>query len=205
MRILWSWQRWMHRPVEHLAAPPWRGPWRRRSRPGSGGVTSRPRSRRSVSSALTTVAFSVEPSTTPRGILVPSMLIPKRHDAEMLGEVDPVDHQRDQIQLGEIGVHHLVERPFGHGHEPATHRGTRRRRRGGLDRRRRPVPARPGSGGSRAWPSSAPARAHRAARSTRTAHTPAPPPRRCGPRCAPAGDAPAPDGRPSVTEPSSVP
>jgi hypothetical protein len=29
-----------------------------------------------VRSALTTVAFSVEPSTTPRGILVPSMVIP---------------------------------------------------------------------------------------------------------------------------------
>ena len=45
---------------------------------------------------MTTVAFSVEPSTTARGCLVPSMPIPSHH-AEMLAEMDPVDHQRNRI------------------------------------------------------------------------------------------------------------
>src|SRR5450756_1798611 len=41
-----------------------------------GRVVSRPRSRRSVSRSVTTVVFSVLPSTSPSGCLVPSMPIP---------------------------------------------------------------------------------------------------------------------------------
>ena len=37
---------------------------------------SRPRSRRAVINARTTVAFSVDPSTTPNGTLVPSAVTP---------------------------------------------------------------------------------------------------------------------------------
>src|SRR5665647_147736 len=41
-----------------------------------GRVVSRPRSRRSVSRSVTTVVFSVLPSTSPKGCLVPSIPIP---------------------------------------------------------------------------------------------------------------------------------
>ena len=49
-----------------------------------GRVTSRPRSRRSTSRPVTRVAFSVEPSTSASGCLVPSMSMPSattQHDS----------------------------------------------------------------------------------------------------------------------------
>ncbi|QHE73968.1 hypothetical protein GFS60_07643 (plasmid) [Rhodococcus sp. WAY2] len=99
-RILCSWQRGMtgrsstSRTALRRALDP--------SRPTSiGRVTSRPRSRRSTSRAVTSVAFSVEPSTSANGCL------PVEVDAEGdgtagLGDVDPVDHQRDQVEPGQI-------------------------------------------------------------------------------------------------------
>src|SRR6185312_14679724 len=42
-----------------------------------GRVTSRPRPRRSTSGSVTSVAFSVEPSTSASGCLTPSMPIPR--------------------------------------------------------------------------------------------------------------------------------
>ena len=84
-----------------------------------GRVTSRPRSRRSTSSSVTRVAFSVEPSTSASGCLIPSMSMPERHDAARLGEVHPVDHQRDQVQPGQIRGEQLGQRGLGHRHEPA--------------------------------------------------------------------------------------
>jgi hypothetical protein len=37
------------------------------------------------------------------GVLGPVDADPQRHDAEMIGEVDAVDHQRHQVELGQVG------------------------------------------------------------------------------------------------------
>ena len=112
----------------------------------------------------------------------------------MLTEMDPVDHQRDEIQVREIRVHHLIERAFGHRHEPARHRRTRRRARRGFDLATDRFETRCVTAGWRAPPSSSPTRAHPTAQTTRTSHRPRPAPPRCGPRSGPAGDAPSPAG-----------
>ena len=56
------------------------------------------------------------------------------HHTEVIGEVDPVDHDRDQVQVGQVGGHHLGQGRLGGGHEPPGHRRLRRRRGGGLHR-----------------------------------------------------------------------
>ena len=48
-------------------------------------------------------------------------------NAAVPGEVDTVDHDRHQIQAGEIRGRHLAERYFGGAHEPSRHRRARRR------------------------------------------------------------------------------
>ena len=50
------------------------------------------------------------------------------HHTEMIGEVDPVDHHRRQIQTGEVGGQQLGQSSLGGPHEPAGHRRTRRSR-----------------------------------------------------------------------------
>jgi hypothetical protein len=46
----------------------------------------------------------------------------QRHHAQMLGEPDPVDHHRDQVQAGQIGGHQLRQGLLGGGDEPSGHR-----------------------------------------------------------------------------------
>ena len=43
----------------------------------------------------------------------------QRHDTARLGEVHPVDHQRHQIQPGQILRQQLGQSGFGHRHKPA--------------------------------------------------------------------------------------
>ncbi len=108
------------------------------------------------------------------------MLIPKRDDAQMLGEVHPVDHQRHQVQPGEILADQLAQRPSRSSPRTSRHRRLLDDPDGaGLDLLADRLQAAPGNGGSRARPASAPSPSCRAAPSRRTAHRPAPPPRRC--------------------------
>jgi hypothetical protein len=65
------------------------------------------------------VAFSVEPSTIASGVLDPVDVDAQRDDAQVIGEVHAVDHQRDQIQVVQIRGHQLAQRGLGHRHEPA--------------------------------------------------------------------------------------
>ena len=44
---------------------------------------------------------------------------PQRHDAQVLTEVDAVDHQRHQVQLPQWCGEQLAQRSLGHRHEPA--------------------------------------------------------------------------------------
>ena len=69
------------------------------------------------------------------GVLGPVDVDAERNHAQMLGKRDPVDHDRHQVELGEVGRHELGERRLGHGHEPARHR--RLGHRAGLGRDRR--------------------------------------------------------------------
>ncbi len=57
----------------------------------------------------------------------------ERVDTQMPGEVHPVDHQRDQLQPGQICREQLAESGLGPLHEPARHRRLRRRLRPLLD------------------------------------------------------------------------
>jgi hypothetical protein len=56
--------------------------------------------------------------------------------AGVLTVVDPVDHEADQVELGQVGGQQLGQRGLGHGHEPAGDRRLRGARRALLD----PVP-----------------------------------------------------------------
>ena len=94
-----------------------------------GRVTSRPRSRRSTSRSVTSVAFSVEPSTSASGCLTPSMPIPSATTQQDSAKCTPSiinatrsspDRSCDK-QLGQGG--------FGHRHEPARDRRLACRRR----------------------------------------------------------------------------
>jgi hypothetical protein len=44
----------------------------------------------------------------------------------VLGDPDPVDHERDQLQPGQVGGQQLGQRPLGRGDEPARDRRLRR-------------------------------------------------------------------------------
>ena len=110
-----------HRPVEHVQdrAAQRLGP----VEPARiGRVTSRPRSRSPTISSVTRVAFSVEPSTSANGCLAPSMSMPEGDHAGVLAEVHPVDHERDQVQPGQVRGQQLGQRGLGLGDEPARHR-----------------------------------------------------------------------------------
>ena len=93
-------------------------------------MTSRPRSRSPTISSVTRVAFSVEPSTSDNGCLIPSMSMPEGDHAGVLAEVHPVDHQRHQVQPGQVRGQQLGQRGLGRRDEPPRHRRARRGRRG---------------------------------------------------------------------------
>ena len=86
-------------------------PSTRRSPPGSGRVTSRPRSRSPVIRSVTKVAFSVEPSSTGERVLDPVDADAQGDHAGVLGEVHPVDHERDQVQVIEAAAHQFARAP----------------------------------------------------------------------------------------------
>jgi hypothetical protein len=54
-----------------------------------------------------------------QGMLVALDVNAQRHDAARLGEVHAVDHQRDQVQPGQILRKQLGQSSFGHRHKPA--------------------------------------------------------------------------------------
>jgi len=64
-------------------------------------VTSRPRSRSPTSRPRTKVVLSVDPSTIAGdlGAVDPD---PQRDHAQVVGEVDAVDHDRDRVQPGQV-------------------------------------------------------------------------------------------------------
>ena len=99
----------------------------------SGRVTSSPRSRRPTSRSPTTVAFSVAPSASPNGTLVPSMVMPSATTPAVLGHSDAVHHEGDQVQPGEVGGQQLGQGMLGSGHEPAENRRLGGARRGLLN------------------------------------------------------------------------
>ena len=65
-------------------------------------MTSRPRSRSPTSSSRARVAFSVEPSTSASGMLGPVDGDAQGDHAGVLAEVDAVDQQADQVQVGQV-------------------------------------------------------------------------------------------------------
>ena len=65
------------------------------------------------------MVFSVLPSTSPQGMLGPVDTDTQCHDAQVLAEVDPVDHQRHQVQLPQWCGEQLGQGGLGHRHEPA--------------------------------------------------------------------------------------
>ena len=56
------------------------------------------------------------------GVLGPVDADAHGHDAQMLGEVDPVDHDRHQVELREVRRHELCQCRFCRCHEAARHR-----------------------------------------------------------------------------------
>jgi hypothetical protein len=68
---------------------------------------SRLRSARSESSALATAAFSVGPSHRPSGTFWPSSVTPSADDVAAPVELNPVDHERRQVDLLEPAAHQL--------------------------------------------------------------------------------------------------
>ena len=71
--------------------------------------TSRPRSTRSASSVVATVAFSVEPSHSPSGILDAVGRDPERDDAAAALQLDPVEHQHRQAHVVQRAAHQRVQ------------------------------------------------------------------------------------------------
>ncbi len=80
-------------------------------------MTSSPRSRRPTSRSVVRVAFSVEPSTSASGCLVPCRSMPSATTQTGLGEVHPADHHRDQVQSAQVGAEQLGESGLGLRHE----------------------------------------------------------------------------------------
>ena len=104
---------------------------------------------------------------------MPSMPMPNATTQRCSAKCTPSIINATRSSSDRSACHHLGQRRLGHGHEPAATPPTSTSTDAtaadlGADRFR----ARPGSGESTAWPSSAPARARPAARSTRTAHRP---------------------------------
>jgi hypothetical protein len=66
-------------------------------------------------------------------VLHPVDVDPERDHAAVLAEVHPVDHQRYQIQPGQLRGQQLGQGGLGRGDEPTRHRRLRRADRGLLD------------------------------------------------------------------------
>ena len=96
-------------------------------------MTSRPRSRSPTSRPRTRVVFSVDPSTTRQRMLGPVDADAQRDHAQMVGEMDPVDHDRHQVQPGQVRGQQVGQRGLGRRHELPRHRRLAGRRRVGLD------------------------------------------------------------------------
>jgi len=101
-------------------------------------VTSRPRPRSPTHSSVTRVVFSVDPSTSANGCLTGVDVDPEGDHTARLREVHSVDHQRDQVQPGQVRTQQVGQGRLGHLHEPARDRGPRGGRRG----LRNPIPDR---------------------------------------------------------------
>jgi hypothetical protein len=118
LRSLWSWQRWMT-GWSNTSLTARRSALAPSITTRMGRVTSSPRSRSPASRSRVTVAFSVAPSASPSGTLVPSIVMPQGDHAAVLGYPDAVDHERHQVQPRQVGAHELGQGPFGRGDEPA--------------------------------------------------------------------------------------
>ena len=92
------------RPPEHRRGSPCAAPWRRRSRTGSPCSGSRPRSTRSVSSAVATVAFSVDAFPEPERDLDALGRDPERDDVGAALQLDPVEHHHRQAHVVEAAA-----------------------------------------------------------------------------------------------------
>jgi hypothetical protein len=113
--------------------------------------TSRPRSTRSLSSAVATTAFSVEPSHSPSGIFHPVGCDPERDHVGAALQIDPVDHQHREAHVIEAAAHQRLEVLARAGDELAADGGLRRRASLlldlGADRLARPIEAARGDTG----------------------------------------------------------
>ena len=112
---------------------------------------SRPRSTRSDSSAVATVAFSVLPSHSPSGIFTPSVVIPSATIIIRPFSSSPSSIITASRRSRELAAHQLAERLAGPLHERPRHRRLRRRPRLRLDLLadrllRAPIPARGDAG-----------------------------------------------------------
>ena len=75
------------------------------------------------------MVFSVDPSTHSEGMFHTVDPYPQSDDAQMVGEVDPVDHERHQVQPGQVRGEQVGQRMLGHRHELPRHRRLAGRRR----------------------------------------------------------------------------
>ena len=133
--------------------------------------TSRPRSTRSASSAAGDGRVLGRTVPQPERELLALGRDPERDDVRAAVQLDPVEHDHRQAQVGERTVHQVPQQLAGAVHERPRHRRLRRRAGVGLDLRRRPAPARGGTGGSRRRRASAPAPPPPAGRGRRSART----------------------------------
>ena len=133
--------------------------------------TSSPRSTRSASSAAADGRVLGRAVPQPERELLALGRDPQRDDVRTAVQLDPVEHDHRQTQVGQRTVHQVPQQVAGSLHERPGHRRLRRRPGVGLDLVRRPVPARGGTGEWTRRRASAPARPRRAGRGPRSART----------------------------------
>ena len=73
------------------------------------------------------MAFSVEPSSMASGTLTGVDRDPQGDDADVVGEVDPVDHERDQVHTRQVRGHEVGQGRLGGLDEPPGDRRLARR------------------------------------------------------------------------------
>ena len=132
-------------------------------------MTSRPRSRRPDDQVGDQGGVLGRALHQRQRVLDPVDVDAQGDHAGVLAEVHPVDHQRHQVQPGQIGGQQLRQRGLGRRDEPPRHRRARGARPRPARCGRRPAPARPGSGGSTSPRASAPSPSGPAPRCRRTA------------------------------------
>ena len=116
--ILWSWQR----PItgrSNTSKTARRSAFDPSSTARIGRVTSSPRSRSPTISSVTSVVFSVDPSTSDSGVFRAVDADAQCHHAAVLAEVHPVDHERHKIQRREVRGEQLGQGGLGLGDESA--------------------------------------------------------------------------------------